>query len=222
MFLRNEPTVFCSYFGCNLYGMSNLWRNVTENFGGFVLENEPTGEGYLGGRERKRTQIGVKNASRRAMNGTARYLNDRHRALQSEAIHRCQGFGGRGGPQNPRFCETKPFVMLRKSYLCGTGRRSYVDYRKMTNGFVFLEMRARGEDADAMARGVFELMKAPGCLKGCWCGGRWFDRSRNPAGSRRMTGLGMTDRGGRGAQQRRKSSPREGTRPTTAPGYWKK
>ena len=39
-----------------------------------------------------------------------------------------------------------------------------------------------------MARGVFELMKAPGCLKGCWCGGRWFDR------------LTMTDWGeGRGA-----------------------
>ena len=52
----------------------------------------------------------------------------------------------------------------------------------------FLEMRARGEDADAMARGVFKLMKAPGCLKGCWCGERWFDR------------LTMTDRGGgRGA-----------------------
>jgi hypothetical protein len=59
----------------------------------------------------------------------------------------------------------------------------------------------RSRAGDAMARGVFELMKATGCLKGCWCGGRWFDRSRNPAGSRRMTGLGMTERGGRGALQ---------------------
>ena len=33
-----------------------------------------------------------------------------------------------------------------------------------------------GEAAGAMARGVFEFMKTPGCLKGCWCGGRWFDR----------------------------------------------
>src|SRR5882724_8577719 len=86
-----------------------------------------------------------------------------------------------------RFCETKPFVMLRESDLCGTGRRSCADYREMTNGFVFQEMRARGEDADAMARGVFELMKVSGYSNGCWCGGRWFD------------GLTMTDRGGRGA-----------------------
>src|SRR6266404_1729360 len=35
-----------------------------------------------------------------------------------------------------RFCETKPFVMLRESDLCGTGRRSCADYREMTNGFV--------------------------------------------------------------------------------------
>ena len=134
-----------------------------------------------------------------------------------------------GTPLPPRFYQTKPFVMLRKSYLCGTGRRGYVDYRKMTNGFVFLEMRAPGRSripltrtlspkgrgkrlprgcergmelqrsraGDAMARGVFELMKAPGCLKGCWCGGRWFDR------------LTMTDRGGRGA-----IPGRQGCRPT--------
>ena len=41
----------------------------------------------------------------------------------------------------PRFYQTKPVVMLRKSYLYGTGRGSYVDYRKMTTGFVFWRMR---------------------------------------------------------------------------------
>jgi hypothetical protein len=58
MFLRNEPTVFRSDFGYNLYGMSNLQTNVTENFGGFVFQNEPTGRVFLGGREGKWTQIG--------------------------------------------------------------------------------------------------------------------------------------------------------------------
>ena len=51
-----------------------------------------------------------------------------------------------------------------------------------------------GEDADAMAWGIFELMNAAGFSKGCWCRGRWFDKSRNPAGSRRTTGLSMTGR----------------------------
>ena len=32
--------------GCNLQGMSELQMNVTTNFGGFVSENEPTGEGF--------------------------------------------------------------------------------------------------------------------------------------------------------------------------------
>jgi hypothetical protein len=44
---------------------------------------------------------------------------------------------GRQGLQKPRFYQTKPFVMLKKSYLCGTRRMGCVDYRKMTNGFVF-------------------------------------------------------------------------------------
>jgi len=35
------------------------------------------------------------------------------------------------------FCETKPFVMLKKSHLYGTRRMGCVDYRKMTNGSVF-------------------------------------------------------------------------------------
>jgi len=97
------------------------------------------------------------------MNGAARYLNDRHHALQSggsvatesrsrnrgcrgmaarrgytKGIRRRQGIGGQGGPQNPRFCETKPFVMLNKTHLYHSERMGCADYRKMTNGFVFL------------------------------------------------------------------------------------
>jgi hypothetical protein len=45
--------------------------------------------------------------------------------------------GREGGPQNMRFCETKPIVMLGKLHLYGLWRRSWIDYRKMTNGFVF-------------------------------------------------------------------------------------
>jgi hypothetical protein len=62
--LRNEPTVFCSDFGCNVHYMSNLRGNVTKNFGGFVFQNEPTGRVFLGGREGKWTQIGCENALR--------------------------------------------------------------------------------------------------------------------------------------------------------------
>ncbi len=38
--------------------------------------------------------------------------------------------------------------MLRKSYLCGTERMGYVDDRKMTNGFVFLENVMKREHGD--------------------------------------------------------------------------
>ena len=67
------------------------------------------------------------------------------------------------------------------------------------NGFV-LEKRSHflgdagiGKGANAMAWGIFELMRASSCSKGCWCRERCFDKSRNPAGSRRTTGLSMTD-----------------------------
>ncbi len=36
-----------------------------------------------------------------------------------------------------RFCETNPFVMLANSPLTDVKVISYVDYMKMTNGFVF-------------------------------------------------------------------------------------
>src|ERR1035437_8444076 len=49
-----------------------------------------------------------------------------------------------GGPQKPAICETQPFVMLKKPHLYGSERRGCIDYRKMTNGFVFLEMGGRG------------------------------------------------------------------------------
>jgi hypothetical protein len=42
-FLRNEPTVFHRNLLCNLHCMSDLWLKFIREFGGFVLENEPTG-----------------------------------------------------------------------------------------------------------------------------------------------------------------------------------
>src|ERR1039458_8154737 len=44
---------------------------------------------------------------------------------------------GGTGHHTPRFYQTKPIVMLGKTYLCGTRRMGCVDYRKMTTGFVF-------------------------------------------------------------------------------------
>ena len=46
-FLRNEPTVFCNIFRCNNHHTRKLYRKMREEFGGFVLENEPTGRGNL-------------------------------------------------------------------------------------------------------------------------------------------------------------------------------
>jgi hypothetical protein len=48
----------------------------------------------------------------------------------------CQG---RRGYTPPHFYQTKPFVMLKKKHLYGSERIGYVDYRKMTTGFVFRE-----------------------------------------------------------------------------------
>jgi len=53
----------------------------------------------------------------------------------------------------PRFYQTKPFVMLKKMHLYGSGRMGCIDYRKMTNGFVFLEMGGRGGPAGRCGRG---------------------------------------------------------------------
>src|ERR1017187_8360435 len=51
-----------------------------------------------------------------------------------------RGYKEGRGPQNMRFCETKPFVMLANSPLRDVRAISYVDYTKMTNGFVFGEI----------------------------------------------------------------------------------
>jgi hypothetical protein len=45
MFLRNEPTVFWFDFRCNGLCTRNLRRNIAEQIGGFVFQNEPTGRG---------------------------------------------------------------------------------------------------------------------------------------------------------------------------------
>jgi len=45
-FLRNEPTVFYRNLLCNPLWIWGLWLKFVREFGGFVLENEPTGEGF--------------------------------------------------------------------------------------------------------------------------------------------------------------------------------
>ena len=46
VFLRNEPTVFHRNVLCNLHCVRGLWLRFIREFGGFVLENEPTGGGF--------------------------------------------------------------------------------------------------------------------------------------------------------------------------------
>jgi len=72
-----------------------------------------------------------------------------------------------GDPLPPQFYQTKPFVMLRKSYLCGTGISSCVDYRKMTNGFVFVILMPNRITLRASKRreAVLRLPKALGFWK---------------------------------------------------------
>jgi hypothetical protein len=50
-----------------------------------------------------------------------------------------------GAALAPRFCETKPFVMLGKRRISHCGRNGWHDDRKMTNGFVLLR-KGRCED----------------------------------------------------------------------------
>jgi hypothetical protein len=49
-------------------------------------------------------------------------------------------FRGGEGFKKHAFCETNPFVMLANSPLRDVRAISYVDYTKMTNGFVFGEI----------------------------------------------------------------------------------
>ena len=46
VFLRNEPTVFAEFFQCKYLGVYELLPKCEDFLGGFVLENEPTGEGF--------------------------------------------------------------------------------------------------------------------------------------------------------------------------------
>ena len=50
-------------------------------------------------------------------------------------------------------------------------------------------LEAESADAGAVEWGIFELMKALGCLKGCWCRARPFDKLR------------VTDRGDRNGME---------------------
>ena len=48
MFLRNEPTVLEDGFWCNSQCIRCLRLKTHNQIGGFVLENEPTGEVFWG------------------------------------------------------------------------------------------------------------------------------------------------------------------------------
>ena len=67
--------------------------------------------------------------------------NDGKRALRRIKSHAqaAAGWGCDPGTTPPHFYQTKPFVMLKETHLYGSERIRYVDYRKMTNGFVFRE-----------------------------------------------------------------------------------
>src|ERR1017187_10250689 len=75
---------------------------------------------------------------RKVGGGTATESRSRNRGCRRIAARR--GYKAGRGPQNMRFCETKPFVMLANSPLRDVRAISYVDYTKMTNGFVFGEI----------------------------------------------------------------------------------
>ena len=47
--LPNEPTVFAEYFQCKIQYTKHLRPKTLREIGGFVFENEPTGEVFLGG-----------------------------------------------------------------------------------------------------------------------------------------------------------------------------
>src|ERR1039457_1107931 len=63
---------------------------------------------------------------------------DRRRTLGARTALTERGYRGEEGTQKHAFCETNPIVMLSKLHLYGLWRMSWIDYRKMTNGFVFL------------------------------------------------------------------------------------
>jgi hypothetical protein len=102
-----------------------------------------------------------------------------------------RGYKEGRGRKNMRFCETKPIVILAKSHLTYVNADGYVDYTKMTNGFVPVR--------NAHARSHYPT--------GCDLGTTWS----------RLVGLGFeTTRGGlpqtTAASRRLGSAPFQGAR----------
>ena len=114
------------------------------------------------------------------------FINQRYNGLQDKIVLENGGFvfGNEptGTPSRGRYGATRP---TRRGFLRGIERElgSFQGGNEGTGG-----------GAGATAWGIFELLKAFSFSKGCWFRERCFDKSRNPAGSRRMTGLSMTDR----------------------------
>ena len=87
-----------------------------------------SGNGY--GREMNEEHLGLGNGLRSAgcYDGLSAF---------AKATARLAAVRRSGERENMPFCETKPFVMLKELHLYGSERNSCIDYRKMTNGFVF-------------------------------------------------------------------------------------
>jgi len=125
--LPNEPTVFCSDFGCNVHDMSNLRRNVTKNFGGFVLENEPTrrvvaaddsgvsSDSALGGQRGNGDKLGGE--WRSCGQVTSAVGRSSHNDLEKQEDHahraRLQRTRREAVPEKTTFCETNPPANMR-------------------------------------------------------------------------------------------------------------
>jgi len=95
------------------------------------------------------------------------------------------GYRGEEGTQKHAFCETKPIVMLGKPHLYGLWRTSWIDYRKMTNGFVFFgweerptERRQSGTVAALTARGYNRKLVACATRPGTAVSNRGYNGQR--------------------------------------------
>jgi hypothetical protein len=91
-------------------------------------------ESSLFNAERAESRYGGKRAACPTIEGTARRQSAvaTRRSAADKAMASEEDL-----PYPPHFCQTKPFVMLKKMHLYDSERKGCADYRKMTTGFVF-------------------------------------------------------------------------------------
>jgi hypothetical protein len=81
-------------------------------------------------------------------------------------------------PVNRAFCKDLERGALGGLGMGGRGGPLWTLWTVGGQTWTYTDLHGRYTDADAMAWGIFELMKAAGCLKGCWCEERPFDKLR--------------------------------------------